>query len=98
MNSLIYSIYDFKIKIKDNNHVWELIKPKQYNYLDIIIYDEDFNDILPGCHEKTICYCKICKAYSLRIKKDDYFPFNFEYYTPKQILTCDEVIIKDIIE
>src|SRR5437868_6083251 len=94
----VYLVDDFKIKIKDNNHIWELIRPKYYNNLDIIIYDENLNNIIPGCYEKSICYCKTCKAFSLRIKKDEYLPFNFEYYTVEPILTCNEVIIKEIIE
>lgn len=95
---MIYLVDDFTIKIKDNNHIWELVHPQEYNKLDVIIYDKNFEDVLPGNQNYTICTCKICNSYSLRLNKDEYFPFNYEYYTPKQILKCEEYIIKNIIE
>ena len=99
MNGFIYSVDDFKIKIIDNNHIWDLIKPKEYDDLDIIVYDKEYYDLVPmNDGLQSLCFCKICKSFALRIKTDDYFPYAYEYYTPQKILTCDEYIIKEIIE
>ncbi len=99
MNGFIYSIEDFKIKINDNNHVWDLIKPKEYDGLDITVYDKEYYDIIPNMDGTiSLCFCKICKSFALRIKKDDYYPYIFDYYSTIKILTCDEYIIKEIIE
>lgn len=97
LNNIIDKYYyyqDFKIENKDKNHVWRILNLHE-NYIFILNILDTYDDLnVNNC----FCVCDVCKNISLRITKDQYSPQIYKYYTHEQLLTCNEYIIKNIIE